>query len=471
MTDPLRSVCERWELPDPVFGADELAGWPAGAVEALASTGILAETTAATSVRCDACEQDHVERVIPLDTLGRPRRWFLRCPDSGRVTVDPFRLRRWVVQGDRFAARVADAAGVAGGVVELVPGRAWRLGKLSVAGRPRVILLCRGLTWSDGGGLVARVPALGSPATVLLVPAVMPVRAAWGAGTMPPVVLLTDLLTLSGPGLAFDRDLLTDSLSAGGRPPVKSATVRFPTPAGATWADLTLQVGAEHLTATVGAVTKTHTFAEVGFADLRREHAPDKVWALLRLFAIHFGTLPSRPGGAAGVQGAVKQTVLDLSRRLRNLFHLDGRPFQHVSRVKEYRTRFHITPLGKMKFPVPPGCGWEHLTLTEIEPGALEITVEHPAGADAGWSRRVYFRAVGLADEHDTPTPVGRTLKDVLRNSGRVRVTAGDGDLLRLNRWLSDSFQLPAPFDVRSAGRLWVTRFTAASRFGSDGQN
>lgn len=63
MTRPLAALLARTEWPDPTFGVDAVADWPAGGLDRLVSLGILAPAAHAESVRCDGCDDDHVEAV------------------------------------------------------------------------------------------------------------------------------------------------------------------------------------------------------------------------------------------------------------------------------------------------------------------------------------------------------------------------------------------------------------------------
>lgn len=485
MPDVLREICQCLDRSNPIFDDDALRFWPAGERERWTALGILAETAPAQSLVCDACGHGHVECVRIVDVPNRPRRWFISCPEEGPIRVDPERLRQWAVRGDRLAGRIAEAGGFAGGMTVLEPGRVWRLGKATLGGRAVVAYLARGLGWPDAADLVARVPALRSANTVVLVPAAVPRSTIWGGSTAPPVVPLTDLLDPAEDGFRFDRDLLAGSIPNAHPTATSELIETFPTPAGTTWADLELVVEDEHLRATMGGTARRFHLSTIGFADRRKKTAPDRVWTLLRLFAEHRGVIPSCPGQAVAVPDRVKQVVLELGQRLQAIFQLDGRPIRHVSKSKEYRAGFSIASTSRPRFPTPPGAGWEDLILTELPGGRLEVTVEgierSPAfdaasetwdqsESSTSWSRRYTLRELGLADEHDAPTPLGRALVDLLRNRGALGKSIAERDKLDLNRWLSDFFGLPDPFEIHPKTDRWVVRLTVASQVPPRGQ-
>ncbi|MBX9624133.1 MAG: hypothetical protein K2X82_10020 [Gemmataceae bacterium] len=460
---PLTTLLSRAGWPDPVVDAEAVAGWPPGTLDRLAALGLLAGY--AGSAACDACGADHVEPVQWVHVDGLPPRAFIGCPEYGPVKLDPAGLRRWTVRLSGLVAAVAETGGFAGGVAEVRPGRAWRLGKTQLGDRPWVAYLARGLGWPDAATVLAELPALRAAGAVVLVPAVVPRAEVWGGGPAPPVVPLADLLALTDAGVTFDRAFLAAAVDGRTAPAGKAPAVTFPTPAGVGWADVALAVGPEELTARAGGVTRRYRFADIGFADGRRADSPDRVWALLRLFAAHAGVLPSRPDGGAGVPDRIKQTVRELNRRLRALFQLDAPPVTHDPKAKEYRTQFAVARADAATVTVPPWTGWEDVTLTEVAGGVVEVTVAGPGGP---WSRRHPLRGLGLADAHDATTPAGRALLDVLRSGGAVRRKPTDRGMLALNRRLTDLFGLPDPFAIDPAAGRWAARFAAASRVGEN---
>jgi hypothetical protein len=84
---------------DRIVTADEAAAWPEEKFDDLLREGILQEVQPATTVECDACFERHVEVVEYVEgPPGSELRAYIVCPESGRVKVDPQRLRRWEIQ-------------------------------------------------------------------------------------------------------------------------------------------------------------------------------------------------------------------------------------------------------------------------------------------------------------------------------------------------------------------------------------
>lgn len=472
----------RAERPDPTFDAAAVAEWPAGVLERFVRLGLLAEVTPAAHAACTACAPRHVEEVQWVREPGLPARACVACADYGLIWLDPAELQRWAVQLPALASRVAAAVGAAGGVVERVPGRAWKLGTLRAGSRVWVAVLAVGLDRPDAAAVLDLVPEARAANALVLVPAALPTAVLWPTDRAPPVVPLCDLFTLDTDGLGIDRAALECALPDT-RPAAKGPARVFPTPPGTTWEGVTLAVEEFHVRVRAGDVAERFGFAEAGFEDRREGNAPDDVWALLKLFARYRGTLGT--GDAVATKsGVLKQRVSVLRDRLRALLALDGDPFHPTRKGRPYRTRFAVRADGGATFPTPPGATWGDVTLTEVAPGVLEIGVtatahgaEYVRGSDdeaAGgrWegttakaerTARHPLADLGLG-EPGAPTAAGTALLALLRAGGRLTRPANDPDLLALGAVLTRFFQLPDPplaFDTKRT--QWTARFEASS--------
>lgn len=471
----------RAERPDPAFDAAAVARWPAGTRERFVRLGLLAEVAPASHAACTACAPTHVEEVQWVREPGAPARVCVACADYGLIWLDPAELRRWAVQLPALAAQTAMTLGAAGGVVERVPGRAWKLGAVRLGSRVWVSVLAVGLDRPDAAAVLDGVPEARAANALVLVPAALPIAALWPTGRAPPVVPLCDVLAPDADGLEIDRTALESALPVA-RHAAKGPIRVFPTPPGATWEGVALAVEEFHVRVRVGDVAGRFGFAEAGFEDRREGNAPDDVWALLRLLARFRGTLGT--GDAVATKpGVLKQRVSVLRDRLRALLALDGDPFHPTRRGQPYRARFAVRAEGTATFPTPPGATWDDVTVTEVAPGVLEVTVttaargaEYVRGSDAEsaglWegattaaerTARHTLADLGLG-EPDAPTAAGTAVLTLLRAGGRLTRPANDPELLALGAALSRFFQLPDPplaFDAKRTH--WFARFEAAS--------
>ncbi len=82
------------------FNFDELEYWPNDVVDLFINNGLIKQIADSPSLLCDGCEEYCPMEVISLPGVnGRSARHFVACDKNdytGRVSVDPKRLRRWI---------------------------------------------------------------------------------------------------------------------------------------------------------------------------------------------------------------------------------------------------------------------------------------------------------------------------------------------------------------------------------------
>lgn len=327
--DPFRRLFARLDGGPVILSADDRReldeDWPA-----LASAGLVAETTAATVVDCGACDEPRAAEVFPFETPGFPTRWFARCRACGAVPVDPDDLRRWAVRvpavGRALTGRDAE---------ERVPGLVWRLGP--VGSGERVGWLVAG--WRGRAKLAEVVPELLLSNAVVFVPCHLPPVAVWG--TAPPVVVpAADVLRSDGTTLAVSAAALAARL-----PPEPVAVVevdprpRLSLPAGTRWEDVTLVVDDHAVELLVGGRRHRAEYTDLGLAD-GRNGSPGRAWHVLRLMA-RTGTL-APTDGVRTKPAPLKMHVGTLRDALRRWTGLPDDPFHPVRRLDPYRPRFRL---------------------------------------------------------------------------------------------------------------------------------
>ena len=371
MTDPLTWLLNRAGSPDPVVTADGLDEDAVAAIPGLVDLGLMAPAAPATAVVCDGCDADHVGEVVRITTPGLPIRWFVACPESGRVAVDPDRLRQWVVVTDTLARQVANCVGSTGGVAERYTGRVWKLGPFAAGGRAWVGWLAVGLDRPDGAELVDAAPELLAGNAVVFVPTMAPPASVWGNGSGPTVVPLIDVLRLARGGLAVDRAFLNAHLTAPGEP--IAMPVPAPVPPGTTWDDITIELGERNLHVQTSDRTFVVDYVEARLA-ARRTGKPNRSRGLLALLA--------RRGGELGTgdrlttkSDALKQQFAGLRDRLRRLTGLDDDPFHPIRRGGDYRTRFRVVSAVGPVF-VAAVSDWDAVALSEIRAEVVEVEIE-----------------------------------------------------------------------------------------------
>jgi hypothetical protein len=231
---------------------------------------------------------------------------------------------------------------------------------------------------------------------------------------------------------------------------------------------------------------KELTFQEAGFEEKRRRNVPDRLWGLLRIFAVHRGILPSNISSLdAKFRTSLKQNVSQLGKRLRALMLINGNPFKDTREARRYETRFHIFAEDGLHFPTPEGVTWDGVSIAEVRTGVIAVRADAAdilgvynapddegvgagrweAAVQAGVLEREYdLRSLGLADEDSKPTPTGEALLAVLRSGGKIQRKSNDEAMLALGRHLSDLMQInESPFQFSKDQRIWSAFFEASS--------
>jgi hypothetical protein len=136
-SDLLEHIFERLSRADSgeeIFGADEAAQWPGGALEVLVKSGLLGRAEPARVIECDGCERNCFMPVHVRPAEGnRPARAFISCDkpeDVGRVPVDLGRLAQWRITGGILAGAMARLLGFLQAPQEDGAGKRWTLGML-----------------------------------------------------------------------------------------------------------------------------------------------------------------------------------------------------------------------------------------------------------------------------------------------------------------------------------------------------
>jgi len=151
------------DSPQPVLGADNVVPLHRDDIDRLVTLGVLKEGRTARHVACDACIDGHAEAVTAIKYPDGLTRFFINCPDQGRIEVERQRLLRWSVEYTPILQSLASALSARGTPTEVVPGRVWNLGRASLAGKSKPMWAARGLAWPDADQIGAALPRGRSP--------------------------------------------------------------------------------------------------------------------------------------------------------------------------------------------------------------------------------------------------------------------------------------------------------------------
>lgn len=209
MRDVLPSILRRLEIEPPVFRCREVRAF-GSRLELLIRLGVLREMAAAGSACCPDCQfgpQRRVEYVA--DSKTHARHGYIHCPQCGIVEVALDSLRRWGVDPAGFLAAAFSGAGVSGPATEVIPGRLWRVGKVTWAARRREVYFARCYRRDGGDSLVAEMSR--RPKAILFTATEAAARR-WAGAVENLVIALESALSLDGGSICFDVEYVEGRL-------------------------------------------------------------------------------------------------------------------------------------------------------------------------------------------------------------------------------------------------------------------
>ena len=206
MNETLSRLWACFDSYEPLFSAGEVASWTDGQAQWLRQRGVLCAAASTSRVACPCCASSHVEDVLEVPDAD-PQRFFVPCPESITVELDPEALRQWTIDGDAVAALIGETLGLRGSPTPIQPGRVWRLGTTRWRQSARELLLARGLDAEDAARIAAHAGQAGRP--IVLVSCQEPPPHIW-PGRPPTCVALSRVMSQDATGLQADVVLLHD---------------------------------------------------------------------------------------------------------------------------------------------------------------------------------------------------------------------------------------------------------------------
>jgi len=171
VTDALEIVWQLFDSPSLLLGHDEVTRWPPPAVAELTRLGFLREAVRGDHAACPNCPDRHVEEVLCRSGPDGQSRFYIPCPENLRVEIAADSLRRWMIDVDAVARRLASAIAPGGRCTQRTALRLWRLGGVAWQGVNRDVLLARGLDWPDNGEIIRQIGGNGRSIVLLSGPA------------------------------------------------------------------------------------------------------------------------------------------------------------------------------------------------------------------------------------------------------------------------------------------------------------
>lgn len=166
--DPLDLLWRCADSPSPALVLEDLEAISQSELDRLMGLGLVKQAATATHVTCDACTEGHVEEVTRIVYPDQATRFFIACPENGRVEVPRERLMQWTVDYLPLLISLSSALLASTSVTEVFPGRVWNLGRAALAGKSKTIWAARGLAWTDAAKLVDVLPKGRSPVLFLV---------------------------------------------------------------------------------------------------------------------------------------------------------------------------------------------------------------------------------------------------------------------------------------------------------------
>jgi len=195
-----------------VFDHAEIATWPPGSLDEFRRLGLIRQAANGLHAPCPDCADGHVEPVTIRAGPGKTKRFYIWCPESMRVEVSPEMCNGWEVDPAGLAAAVGSSLGLKGTPKAVVANRFWRLGQTSWppgTKRARQVVFARRMADPDAASVAAHVGRGGR--AIVLVPHHLPDERIW-SGSVPAVVVLSQVMTCDGEGLVLDAGAVVDAV-------------------------------------------------------------------------------------------------------------------------------------------------------------------------------------------------------------------------------------------------------------------
>jgi len=193
-----------------VFDHAEIATWPPDSLDEFRRRGLVRRGSGGLYAPCPNCTDGHIEPVTIRVGPGTTKRFYVWCPESMRVEVQPEMCNGWEVDPTGLAVAVAGAFGLKGKPKPVVADRFWRLGRTRWppgSDHSRELVLARRMHDDDASAIAAHVGPGGR--AIMLVPHHIPDERIW-SGSVPAVVTLSQVMTWDGRGLVLDAEAVVD---------------------------------------------------------------------------------------------------------------------------------------------------------------------------------------------------------------------------------------------------------------------
>jgi len=187
-----------------IFDHAEIAIWPPGSLDEFRRLGLIRQAANGLYAPCPNCADGHIEPVTIRAGPVATKRFYIWCPESMRVEVQPEMCNGWQVNPAGLAKAAATSMGLVGRPQVVVAARFWRLGRTSWppgTRKTRPVVFARRMGDDDAATIAAHVGPGGR--TIVVVPCLRPDERVW-RGRIPAVIPLTEVMTWDDGQLVLD---------------------------------------------------------------------------------------------------------------------------------------------------------------------------------------------------------------------------------------------------------------------------
>lgn len=206
MTDVFQYLCLVMDEESRTVSAYEASEWPENGFDRLLALGFLNQVENSQYVVCPDCLY-HDEEVICLDYPGRRTRWYIPCPESGRVEIRPDEMRQWRISLPNIAQAIAEQLNLTGKCTEVAPGHVWRLGRWKEPGGMHDILFAVGLNTANAENCRRAITSAHRP--VVLIPRCEPAKEFWHS-KVPQLISLHAAAAFTDDKILIDPEYVLD---------------------------------------------------------------------------------------------------------------------------------------------------------------------------------------------------------------------------------------------------------------------
>ena len=202
MNDVLHVLLSTIEGFDRKFDYSVVREWPQGVLEKFCELKILRQASGGMYARCPNCEISHVENVIIASQANGSNKYFIPCPESMRVEVEPDMCKLWEIDLEGISGLLRLKLQLKGKGKEILPGKLWELGKIAwpLGGKRKIMFAIR-VEEIDAQTLDSKFGADGK--VILIVPHLVSEKSVW-RGKPPAIISLSDVMSFEDGEVIFD---------------------------------------------------------------------------------------------------------------------------------------------------------------------------------------------------------------------------------------------------------------------------